>query len=140
MIVLMMMSAGDEVERAKQVSLKLQELKVEEAQLSDSSRVLVLPYPTIHYKVPERVRVTTASPIAERSFQFMGRERMTELLQVVDSLALLGKRIGDLRRNRPFQPSSVPQSHFSRLLIYGSPGWGKVTTYSHTITHTHTTH
>ena len=127
------MCCADDSQRSKQLSLKVKETNLDEAMLTNPDHVLSLPYPSIDLRVPERVSVY-ATHLHLRAFHFMGRERLTEVMKEMDTLSIGVKRIGDVRKKKQSAAAGVQQV-LADMLIYGSPGWGKVGTYHHTLTH-----
>ena len=118
-------------QRANQFSLKLKELQLDEATLTNPDQVSQLPFPSIDREVPERIFAPAVDDLHRRTFAFMGRERLTELMNELNSLSVGGKSIAEARKNKR-SAAAVPQPTFRQMLIYGSPGWGKVGTHHHT--------
>ena len=107
--------------------------------LTNPDHVLWLPYPSIDPRVPERISVAYSTDLQLPVFRFMGRERLTEAMKMMDTLSIRGKRIGDVRKKKQGAEVGVQQV-FSDMLIYGSPGWGKVGAYHHTHAHSAALH
>lgn len=126
---------------------------VPEADLSMPARVTTLPFICLDEHIPERMRVERIGQGA-RQFHFMGRPKMAHLLSTIRSLSNMTLReraeektaadaaaaaastapmgAGTTSSSSPsslFSSSSScltsVESVFAKLLVYGTPGWGK---------------
>jgi hypothetical protein len=124
-----------------------------EATLANPSQVSVLPFLWADLEsVPQRMSLT-ANASGVRSFSFMGRCKMAELLSTIRSLrngSLIRRLMADEQAFNvgsaaaasaspsavaatiivgqtlaPTQSMYQGQSEFAKLLVYGTPGWGK---------------
>ena len=79
-----------------------------------------------------KVRTTPALPHQPKSclltLDFMGREDMRPLLESLDSLIIFVRSLAEVRGQAA--PARDPEGFpmYKDLLLYGTPGWGKVTT------------
>ena len=117
--------ADDLLRLAHSIQLRLKAVEVVEAALASPEYVHCLPYPSLDPDVPERIVVANAAQPELRTFDYMGRERLTETMKVIDSLCGGGMFVGDVRRKKE-HVEGAPQQLFAQMLMYGSPGWGKV--------------
>lgn len=83
--------------------------------LATPSCLTSLPFLWLEPDAPERIQLTRHINGCS-TFEFMGRSKMTELLSTIRGL----------RTALPQYASTThPEAHFMKLLIYGTPGWGK---------------
>ena len=85
---------ADHSQRAKHLLLKLKETNWDEAELRNPDHVLLLPYPSIDTRLPERVSVVYDSHLQLPHVRFMGREKLTEVINEMDTLQIELKRVG----------------------------------------------
>jgi len=127
-----------------------------EAELADPSRVSALPFLWSDAESSPQRMTLTSTASGMRSFSFMGRCKMTELLATIRSLTngmLERRRFEDARASAaastaassanavvasvpssaaaapmflgPYERMNQGEAQFAKLLIYGTPGWGK---------------
>jgi hypothetical protein len=121
-------------ERAHQFSLDLQKLAFNVTALTTPDEVSKLPFPSINRNLPERFVTVDVSDLHGRTFDFMGREKLANVINELDKLSVGGKTLRQARAQKQDRLSAGTTPTFHQMLIYGSPGWGKVTTY-HIRTH-----
>jgi hypothetical protein len=116
---------------------------IDEFSLSTPSIVTSLPFLWIDQDIPERIHLLPTSNKIEH-FSFMGRCRIKELINEIHNLTNLSLRqklfiASSSSSSSPSSSSDSSTSHtsattlnsshttsiFSKLLVYGTPGWGK---------------
>jgi hypothetical protein len=117
--------ADDLVERAQQLQQKLMAVEVDEAGLANPGTAHCLPYPSIDELVPERMSVANQPQQHRRTFEYMGRERLTDTMKAIGSLTASERSLADFRQKKE-ATETVSQAVFMQMLMYGTPGWGKV--------------
>ena len=111
-----------DAQRARQFSLKLQELDLNEAMLTSSAQVSKLPFPSINRSLPERMFAVDASDLYRRTFDFMGREKLADVVSELNRLSVGGRRIWKARKQKQASEAVVTEQTFRQMTIYGSPG------------------
>ena len=93
-----------------------------------------IPLLWFHQDSPERMRTQLTGSSSIPLFDFMGRTLMRTLLSTIRSLKTLGSTFPllptscVLRLPAAYRPTVAEEGEpmLSKLLVYGTPGWGKV--------------
>jgi hypothetical protein len=100
---------------------------INEAALSDPTKMTTLPYPASYSsRNSTRFQFTQIPGTNIWSLDFMGRTGFKTLMNQLNTLVVSMHFLAAARQ--VVAPAQVRQSRYADLLVYGTPGWGKVST------------